>query len=449
MVDSLGKRLAPQFCGHCSAGSKPDGGVLSTCAKCRIAYYCSKACQVAAWPTHKPACKMALAAYATAKPLPTLHSGLGIPGKLYPGVLLKAVYNPANNIGYTVESAGMGPAGAWDPALTFREAFTTTAIGFPLEIQLLGGSHIDPLARNDLVEVLALDPTPASPRFGRTALTNLSAVGSILAVHAEGRLLQTHHVSAVLQYLGGLMPTLRLAGSLTLNDEATVARQALVNEILTPKAFAGVWEGIKARAIADGEAGWEDLECPVEARPGLTAVLVKMMRGSEFRLTGTLPKPGTMTSPIRRSLPITKALGFPLSMIKCAEVGLQVVNEAVEMLCLVTDPASRKFGRSDKGLVPTGAVLLVRDDGRPLHVHHAMAVMDFVRRSVRPALRAVAESGQHRSPAFANRQELVEILLSPAAFVHEFEKIKQDAIDVGEVGWYGLECPILLDTEDK
>jgi hypothetical protein len=42
----------------CDSCSHPSVG-LKVCTSCRAAKYCSRACQVAAWPSHKTACKAA------------------------------------------------------------------------------------------------------------------------------------------------------------------------------------------------------------------------------------------------------------------------------------------------------------------------------------------------------------------------------------------------------
>lgn len=43
-------------CKVCQARTKPDGGVLLQCSRCRSIKYCSVACQRKDWPIHKPAC---------------------------------------------------------------------------------------------------------------------------------------------------------------------------------------------------------------------------------------------------------------------------------------------------------------------------------------------------------------------------------------------------------
>lgn len=43
-------------CKVCQAKTKPDGGVLLQCSRCRSIKYCSATCQRKDWPIHKPAC---------------------------------------------------------------------------------------------------------------------------------------------------------------------------------------------------------------------------------------------------------------------------------------------------------------------------------------------------------------------------------------------------------
>ncbi|KAF7300009.1 hypothetical protein MKEN_01323400 [Mycena kentingensis (nom. inval.)] len=47
------------ICSHCLVFQRDSGAKLSRCAACSSAFYCSKKCQVDAWPTHKSECKLA------------------------------------------------------------------------------------------------------------------------------------------------------------------------------------------------------------------------------------------------------------------------------------------------------------------------------------------------------------------------------------------------------
>lgn len=49
----------PNKCGGCDAATKPDGGELMRCARCKQTKYCSKECQTGDWGAHKAACKEA------------------------------------------------------------------------------------------------------------------------------------------------------------------------------------------------------------------------------------------------------------------------------------------------------------------------------------------------------------------------------------------------------
>uniref|UniRef100_A0A383WGV5 MYND-type domain-containing protein n=1 Tax=Tetradesmus obliquus TaxID=3088 RepID=A0A383WGV5_TETOB len=49
---------AGRHCGQCGASKPSDGSKsLYKCTGCRTVYYCSKACQHEAWPSHKQECK--------------------------------------------------------------------------------------------------------------------------------------------------------------------------------------------------------------------------------------------------------------------------------------------------------------------------------------------------------------------------------------------------------
>lgn len=52
---------ATAACLHCGARAQTAGADLMWCGRCRLVRYCSRACQLAHWPTHKPQCRGATA----------------------------------------------------------------------------------------------------------------------------------------------------------------------------------------------------------------------------------------------------------------------------------------------------------------------------------------------------------------------------------------------------
>ncbi len=59
MLGKNGYKMAmgtAHVCKVCKAKTKPDGGSLLQCSRCRSVKYCSAACQRQDWPTHKPSC---------------------------------------------------------------------------------------------------------------------------------------------------------------------------------------------------------------------------------------------------------------------------------------------------------------------------------------------------------------------------------------------------------
>jgi hypothetical protein len=57
--DAIAKDCDDQLyniCGSCKT-KEPAPSTYKKCSKCKIAYYCSRECQAADWPTHKQYCK--------------------------------------------------------------------------------------------------------------------------------------------------------------------------------------------------------------------------------------------------------------------------------------------------------------------------------------------------------------------------------------------------------
>jgi hypothetical protein len=60
-MESARSAQSPQPCAQCGAASGPAGAATRKCGACRGAWYCGTACQRAAWPAHKGACRQASA----------------------------------------------------------------------------------------------------------------------------------------------------------------------------------------------------------------------------------------------------------------------------------------------------------------------------------------------------------------------------------------------------
>jgi len=53
----LVEAAGPDECHQCGAAPAPEGGKLAACARCLVARYCSRDCQLAHFKQHKPFCK--------------------------------------------------------------------------------------------------------------------------------------------------------------------------------------------------------------------------------------------------------------------------------------------------------------------------------------------------------------------------------------------------------
>ncbi|KAK3069791.1 hypothetical protein LTR53_011606 [Teratosphaeriaceae sp. CCFEE 6253] len=457
MADSTTSRSSSQICQTCGSGPKTASGVLSRCAKCKVAHYCSKACQAADRPTHKLACKKPVTTISYSHslpyshPLPTFNSSPATPGELAPGIMV--LLNPEPGIAYDILSISPKPGATWRETLSslhFCESLTSSAIGYPLELALFPTKDGVSLPLSYVIDALTVNVTPASPDFGKALVEPGISVGSMLLVRCDEQWMNPLHVTAVLNYLGAQVLDLQKAGQSEVDDGEIVKRRELVDKVLAPEAFVCGWEVFKQLRVVRDKGGWADLECPVQPNGSVTAVLVKMVsdkqKAIKYTLNGTLLEADSKADSPRQNLPITTALGLGLSMIKIDNVGLQVRNTGVRKLCMDVDPSSPTFGEFDARQMQTGAVLLVRDDGQPLRALHVKAVIEYVRSSVLPVMRTVA--GLRPQGVWVNQQEAAGMLLSPAAFVAKYEAIKKNGIDSGEIGWEGLECPVQVSAED-
>ncbi|KAK5706905.1 hypothetical protein LTR97_001897 [Elasticomyces elasticus] len=142
------------------------------------------------------------------------------------------------------------------------------------------------------------------------------------------------------------------------------------------------------------------------------------------------------------SLPVTHAIGFPLGYSSDLTGSTGMVNARVVELFVDIDVASATFGQAKK--MPIGGACLARPDGRHMKVLHVEAIIEYVQ-IANQELGRVLE--RERAGENVDREEMVERLLTPKAFVRAFEKIKYDRVLGGNVYWIVLECPIKVSGE--
>ncbi|KAK5732576.1 hypothetical protein LTR17_010391 [Elasticomyces elasticus] len=121
-----------------------------------------------------------------------------------------------------------------------------------------------------------------------------------------------------------------------------------------------------------------------------------------------------------KELPLSNALGYPL------------------VVSTDPDPVSPRFGLPTLE-IPVGDLVLVRRDGKHMHKNHVIALVDYARTQIGEVL-GVTEREDNGERA--NRKEIADRLLTPAAFARAFEDFKQKFLAEGRPGWQGLECPV-------
>ncbi|KAK5730045.1 hypothetical protein LTR17_011449 [Elasticomyces elasticus] len=137
----------------------------------------------------------------------------------------------------------------------------TTALGYPMQMALYPWMGLP--EPNIYAGGLRIDPDPKSPDFGK-AHDAYVPMGGIALVRSDGMHMPCYHVQAMIHYvsfeLGEIHQIEQREGRGELVD-----REELAARLLSPAAFAAGFERIKQKAIADGQADWEGVECPVLA----------------------------------------------------------------------------------------------------------------------------------------------------------------------------------------
>ena len=60
---SLARKTTPKMGACYNCGQMKERALLMVCSKCRIAHYCSRECQIAAWSVHRGHCDICVKAH--------------------------------------------------------------------------------------------------------------------------------------------------------------------------------------------------------------------------------------------------------------------------------------------------------------------------------------------------------------------------------------------------
>ncbi|KAK5709117.1 hypothetical protein LTR17_020051 [Elasticomyces elasticus] len=144
-------------------------------------------------------------------------------------------------------------------------------------------------------------------------------------------------------------------------------------------------------------------------------------------------------------LPLTQVLGFPLKLHARWVGGYTLKNLFGMRLGLIPFPDDPKFGESNFDDQAAGAVMIARVDGKFLHWLHLNIMLRYVTEGL-DELSDVTE--REKKGEKVDRGELAGRLLTPAAFVKFWEKLKASGVEENEENrqvWEGVDCPVELD----
>ncbi|KAK5709118.1 hypothetical protein LTR17_020052 [Elasticomyces elasticus] len=154
----------------------------------------------------------------------------------------------------------------------------------------------------------------------------------------------------------------------------------------------------------------------------------------------------SLDAPGWHDLTLTRQLGFPLRLIGLppAKGEKELRNIQLEQLGLQTDPEQIGFGHSIfYGPQSKGRVMVVRADGKKLHVKHLDVVLSYICEDLKEV-----QGVQKRWMKFEglNSERMVGRLLTPQAFVEGSERIKREEVEKGgeeaRRAWEGVECTV-------
>ncbi|KAK5732561.1 hypothetical protein LTR17_010376 [Elasticomyces elasticus] len=244
-------RLVCCICGACS---NANGGTLLKCGRCKAAYYCTKDCQAKDWPFHKLACKLITA------PMPKDKGWrpVEIPKELVTKGFPCAILSMTTNGKFEVQGAFVNGGGPTSPKIT--EAPISTALGFSLGWSCTPNVGLQ--LPNPSLKLLTIDPDPLSSIFGQPSHTSI-IIGSMMVIRRDGKYIQVAQVMAFLNYVHAKLGDLRAVEAREAAGE-TVDRAEIARRLLTPAAFAAAFEREKQEATAEGRAGWELADNPID-----------------------------------------------------------------------------------------------------------------------------------------------------------------------------------------
>ncbi|KAK5709121.1 hypothetical protein LTR17_020055 [Elasticomyces elasticus] len=203
------------------------------------------------------------------------------------------------------------------------------------------------------------------------------------------------------------------------------------------------WPFHKLASPLPGTKGWKHISVPADLHTnGFPAVLVTMTpraQGWMYEMTGSFTKNGNPASAKLTDANITTALGFPLRYGGFPKTGLPLPNPALKLLTLDPDPQSRTFGQPSEPACRQGGNVLLRADGKYVQTAQIMALINYLTFKL-GELRAVQD--KEAAGEVVDRQDIVNKLLTPAAFAAAFERERQEAAVEGRAGWEGARNPV-------
>ncbi|KAK5680922.1 hypothetical protein LTS10_006680 [Elasticomyces elasticus] len=226
-------------CCICGSGSNANSGMLLKCGRCKAAYYCTKDCQAKDWPFHKLACKLITAPMPKDKGWRPVEIPKELVTKGFPCATLSMTTNGKFEITEAPISTALGFSLGWS---------WTPKVGLKLS--------------NPSLKLLTIDPDPLSPTFGQPSHTSI-VLGSMMVIRRDGKYIQVAQVMAFLNYLHAKLGDLRAVKAREAAGE-TVDRAEIARRLLTPAAFAAAFEREKQEATAEGRAGRELADNPID-----------------------------------------------------------------------------------------------------------------------------------------------------------------------------------------